>query len=299
MTTKRKAPAKKGQTKKRTPSRSKSALASKAAMSIATSSKRTVKQRVAAMAETPLAICESDQDLQAMLNVLRDRNEPSRVRLAALQSLQAASFSVVAFESCRADYVATLREVVGDPDPELRQRVLGILAREKDGFAQRKLIDGLEHPEQALVPPEKALQLLAYDVHAEAYAVARDIISNPPSEDARREALRLLAADATSAPVFEKLLRDKNELAEIRQLSASALQGLRPAKLQTVAREILLDATDYDEIKATSLTALTQFGDQESVSNDIELRTRIDDMTTSASAKVKASARRFVDRYGK
>jgi len=299
MTTKRKAPTKGGKATKRTASRSKNAVAGRAAMAVATSPKRTVKQRVAAIAETPLAICESDKDLQAMLNLLRDRNEPIAVRLAALQSLQAASFSVVAFESCRGDYTATLREVVDDPDPELRQRVLGLLAREKDGFAQKKLIDGLEHPDKALVPPEKALQLLAYDVHAEAYAVARDIIKNPPNEDSRREALRLLSADATAAPIFERLLRDKNELAEIRQLSASALQALRPEKLQTQAREILLDAADYDEIKATSLTALTQFGNEESVANDVELRNRVGEMAATASPNVKQSARRFVDRYGK
>ncbi len=130
------------------------------------------------------------------------------------------------------DYIATLRKVADDPDPELRQRVLGILAREKDGFAQKKLLEGLKNPDKALVPPEKALQLLSYDVHAEAYSAARAIVSKPPNDDARREALRLLAADATSAPLFEKLLRDKNELREIRQISASALHALKPEKLQ-------------------------------------------------------------------
>lgn len=294
MTTKRKGSAKSGKA-----AGSKKPRTARAAMAVATGAKNTVKQRVAAIAETPILICESDKDLQAMLEVLRNRNEPVAVRLAALQSLQAASFSVVAFESCRGDYLATLREVADDPDPEIRQRVLGMLAREKDGFAQRKLIDGLQHPEQALVPPEKALQLLAYDVHAEAYAVARDIIARPPNEEARREALRLLAADATAAPLFEKLLQDKNELAEIRQLAASALQGLRPAKLQSYAREILLDPSDYDEIKATSLSALTQFGDAESVGKDVELQTRIGELSTEASAKVKAGAKRFLDKYSR
>lgn len=273
--------------------------ARQAAMNTATDQKRTVKQRVAAMAEAPLAVTDSDKNLQAMLAVLRDRNEPIDVRLAALQSLQAATFSVVAFEECRADYLATLREVAEDPDPELRQRVLGILAREKDGFAQRKLIEGLEDPDKALVPPEKALQLLAYDVHAEAYAVARDVISKPPNEEARREALRLLAADATAAPIFEKLLRDKDEQAEIRQLSASALQALRPAKFHDHAREILLDTADYDEIKQVSLTALTQFGDEEAMAKDVELRSRIGEMTGEASPKVKASAKQFIEKYNR
>jgi len=40
--------------------------------------------------------------------------------------------------------------------------------------------------------------------------------------------LRLLAADAGSAPLFEKILRDKDETKEARQVSAAALQTLNP-----------------------------------------------------------------------
>ena len=270
------------------------------AMSIATSARRSVKERVAALAEVPLAVCESDKDLQAVLKVLRDKNQPVEVRLAALQSLQAASFSVVAFESCRADYIAALRQIADDPDPEIRQRVLGILAREKDGYAQKKLIGGLQNPEKALVPPEKALQLLSYDVHAEAYAVARAIVSKPPSDTAKREALRLLAADATSAPMFEKILRDKEESSENRQISASALQALRPEKLQAHAREMLLDTSEYDDIQATSLTALTQFGDDAAIADDKALLRSVDRLSVGkAPSKYKQSARRFLNKYSR
>ena len=121
-----------------------------------------------------------------------------------------------------------LRAVATDADPELRQRVLGLLAREKDGFAEKRLLEGLQQPEKALVPPEKALQLLSYDIHAEAYPVARMIVKNPPNEEAKREALRLLAADASSKPLFERILNDKEETKENRQLSASALQAIAP-----------------------------------------------------------------------
>jgi hypothetical protein len=268
-------------------------------MSVATNEKKGVGERVQAMAEAPLAICENDKDLQATLNVLRNQDEPIEVRLAALQSLQAASFSVVAFESCRSDYIATLRKVATDPDPELRQRVLGILAREKDGYAAKKLLEGLKDPNKALVPPEKALQLLSYDIHAEAYPVARAIVNKPPNDEARIEALRLLAADAKSAPVFEKLLRDKEENADIRQVSAAALQALKPDKMQENAREILLDDSDYDDIKATSLTALTQFGDAEAVAKDDTLRKKVNKISTKGGAKARRSARHFISKYGK
>jgi hypothetical protein len=272
---------------------------SKAYLSVATNKDRTTKQRVAALAEAPLAVCESDQNLQAMLKLLRDENEPQAVRLGALQSLQAASFSVVAFESCRADYIATLRKVALDPDMELRQRVLGLLAREKDGFAQKKLLEGLNNPEKALLPPEKALQLLSYDVHSDAYPTAREIVKKPPNAAAKREALKLLGADASAAPMFEKILRDKDEDPEIRQISAAALQGMQPEKLQAHAREILMDASENDEVQATSLTALTNFGDTTTVTEDAALMKSVENLRGKSSKAVKQSARQFLNKYGR
>jgi HEAT repeat protein len=295
MATKRKAAKKARPARKRGGSPK---TASHRAVSVATSPRRSVKERTAAAAEVPLAVCESEQDFQAMLKVLRGTNEPVKVRLAALQSLQAASFSVLAFERCRGDYIVTLRQVAEDRDAELRQRVLGMLMREKDGFAQKKLMEGLHDPDKALVPPEKALQLLSYDVHSDAYEAARAIIRKPPNEAARREALRLLAADATAAPLFEKLLLDKNELREIRQIAASALYALQPQRMQKHARDILMDKSDYDDIKATSLTALTQL-DDESLSEDTALMKSIDRFSTGKTPpKYKQTARRFLSKYG-
>jgi len=97
-------------------------------------------------------------------------------------------------------------------------------------------------------------------------------------------------ADATAAPMFEKVLRDKGELAENRQISASALQALKPERLQTLAREMLLDNSEHDDIQATSLTALTQFGDEEAVRKDEELREGLTRMVQFASACLSSSA---------
>ena len=277
-----------------------SKMSASAVFSMAMSPQGTVKQRVAAMPHVALAATESDKNPQALMDVLRNKEEPVQVRLGALQALQAASFSAEGYESWRGDYIATLRAVAEDTDIELRQRVLGILSRVNDGYAQKKLLDGLENPEKALVPPEKALQLLSYDVHADAYSAARKIVSNPPNPDAKREALRLLAADATAAPMFEKLLRDKDESREIRQISASALHSLNPEKLQENAREMLLDKSEYDDIQATSLTALTHFGDDEAIEKDKALLKSVDRLSASkAQTKYKQSARRFLSKYKK
>ena len=293
MTTKRKSTKKTTAAKKKSPAK----RSSRAAFAVATNEKKTTAERAKAFVEAPLATIQSDSNLKASLDVLRDRSQPIKVRLAALQSLQAATFSVIEFEPYREDYLAALREMVDDPNEELRQRVLGILAREKDGYAQQKLLEGLQDATKALVPPEKALQLLSYDVHAEAYPVARDIVDQPPNPEAKREALRLLAADANSAPVFEKLMRDKAEDREIRQISAAALQGMKPEKFHEYAREVLLDSKEYDDIQATALTALTQFGDEDVVGKDEKLLKRVNELGKGKSAKVKKPAKAFLNRY--
>jgi hypothetical protein len=286
-------------TKKRGTKKSKPAKRSpRAALAVATNKKKSPAERAKAFVEAPLATIASDDSLQASLNVLRDPQQPIKVRLAALQSLQAATFAVIEFEPYREDYLATLRELVDDPDDELRQRVLGILARENDGYVQKRLLEGLQDESKALVPPEKALQLLSYDVHAEAYPVAREIVNAPPNPEAKREALRLLSADANSAPMFEKVLRDKNEDSENRQISAAALQAVQPKRFQEQARELLLDDKEYDDIQATALTALEQFGDEKSVGKDEKLMARVEELGKAKSAKVKKTAKRFMSRFG-
>ncbi len=298
MTTSKRKGAKKTTAAKKGAKKSPAKRSPKAVFAVATNEKKSTAERAKAFVEEPLATIQSDESMQATLNVLKDRQQPIKVRLAALQSLQAATFSVIVFEPYREDYFATLRELVDDPDAELRQRVLGILARQKDGYVQKRLLDGLQDAGKALVPPEKALQLLSYDVHAEAYSVARDILNEPPNPEAKREALRLLSADANSAPVFEKLLRDKEEDRDIRQISAAALQAVKPKRFQEQARELLMDDNEHDDIQATALTALEQFGDEKAVAKDQTLMRRVDQLGKGKSAKVKKSAKRFMTRYG-
>ena len=272
-----------------------------AALKTATSADEDAGKRVAAFAGVARAICDDKEKLDDVINVLKDTQSPQAVRLAALRALQSASFSVVKFTPCRPEYLAALRSLIDDPDPEVRQRVLGILAREQDGYTQQRLLEGLQHPDKALVPPEKALQLLSYDIHADAYPVAREIVSKPPNPAAKREALRLLAADAASAPKFEEILRDKNEPLEIRQLSASALHSLAPKKMQAYARDIILDDSENDELKTSSLTALTNFGDEAAVSEDNALQETVDTLKDKASSPdyLKNSADNFLKKYRK
>jgi hypothetical protein len=265
--------------------------------------KQSAKARAAALEAAPsqrlLKVPREISGLRAAIDLLRDANRPVEARREALQALQAATFAALDFDQVRPDYVAALRQVAADQDLELRQRALGILARESDGFAQKALLDGLRNPKKALVPPDKALQLLSYDAHAGAYPVAREILQTSPDESVRREALRLLAGDPQSAPVIEGILANKSESLELRRMSATALHALNPEKLQSWASEAVLDKSEHKDMLATGLTALSQFGDAEALAEDKKLHKRVGELQTQAPAKVKQLAKQFVQKYGR
>jgi hypothetical protein len=239
------------------------------------------------------------QNPDLAIGLLGDSTEPAVVRGAALQVLQASSFRAAAFRPKRLEYLAALRPIIDEPDASLRQEALEVLAQQKDEYAQRRLLEGLNDPSQALVPPERALPLLGYDIHAEHYPILREMVHNPPSPKAKREAVRLLASDPTSKELLMDVLTDKDEYREVRTASASALQSLAPAEFEEQAKVIVGDEEEYDNLRATALTALTHFADREALSQDAELTRRVEQLRDQPpSNEVASAAARFLSRQG-
>lgn len=271
--------------------------------------------RVAALAGASTEIGEDPELIDAVLGLLADRSEPAEVRRAALDVLRQNSFRTKLFAPKRADYFKVLRGLVDDPDLPLRVSAIEVLAAEKDEYVQRRLLEGLKDPAQALVPPEKALEFLGYDLHGDYYPLLREIIENPPNLASKRQAARLLAADATSADVLARLLRDRGEDPEVRNISAAALQAIAPTEFEDMAREIILDEDEDDNLRALSLTALDHFGDEQKLSGDEELTSRIDELsggsaageglesvshgTAGAPSELARAAARFINRRGR
>jgi hypothetical protein len=235
--------------------------------------------------------------IDMVIGLLRDSRGPEVLRLAALRVLQQTSFSGSAFYQKRPEVFDALRAMIDDQDASLRQEALEILAQNYDEYAQRRLLEGLEDSSQAPVSPEKAIQLLGYDIHAEHYPILRDTVQNPPSPEAKAEAVRLLAADPTSKELLTALLKGKDERREVRNASAAALQSLAPAEFEEQAKEILYDTEEYDELRATAINALTLFADQEALEKDPELIGRIEQLREEAPSKeVERTANRFLRR---
>jgi hypothetical protein len=188
-----------------------------------------------------------------------------------------------------------LRTVSDDSDASLREQALEILAQRKDEYGQRRLLEGLKDPSQALVPPGKAVQLLGYDIHAEHYPILRNMVQNPPSPEAKEEAIRLLAGDPESKELLKSRLKDKEEYRRVRNASAAALQSLAPEEFEEQAKQIVYDPEEYDELRATAINALTLFADRETLNQDADLTGRVEQLRDQASsAEVERTADRFL-----
>jgi hypothetical protein len=218
------------------------------------------------------------------------------LRVSAIASLMAARFIVTAFAPHRADFIRVLHEALPSAGAELRERALEALALEKDPEAQALLIEGLEDPSKALVPPGSALQYLAYDDHASYAPAVREIVSSTDDDQLKVAGLRLLASDTQSEKLFRDLMTDRDELSEVRQVSAAALQSLNPESFEKIARKIVADDKEYDEIRAASLGALTHVKDFLGSRTDPKFVAKVDDIKAKASGFLEGAASRFLKR---
>jgi len=237
-----------------------------------------------------LALQAGDKALSQALAILGDTEDTLPRRMEALRVLQAATFAENQFDAIRADYTAALRKLVHDPQPQLRQRALGLLSRGRDDYAQATLLEGLRHPDRAVVGPGDALSYLSYNAHAGVQSVARSLFKESKDHVVREQALRVMASDPASRGVIRAALADKKEPVSIRQMSAAALHALDPQALQDWAGKAVLDKTEPDDIVATGLTAI-QFGDAARMSDDAALRKRIGEMRTKGSGRMKRLAK--------
>jgi hypothetical protein len=258
----------------------------------------TEKRATPAARAEAIAVVPLEEDLSArvpeLLATLRNREEPLRVRMAALQALAALDFIPTRFEPFRADYKQALRDVATDPEAELRESALELLAIEKDAYAQELLATGLKRREEALVPEAKAIQFLGYDDHGEYVPLVREVYKRAEGA-AREEALRVLATDPQSERLFARLLRNKSETRSVRRLSASGLQSLNPEAFEKTARKIVADEDEDNDIRAASLAALAHGREAREKPADPKLVEMVQKLgETTRSTALRASARRFL-----
>ena len=192
------------------------------------------------------------QDLADLMDTKRD----PRDREAAIWRLQAGTFLAPDFAQHRPEFIQALQAAITDADEGLRHAAFDVLANSKDDFARRKLSEGLDDPNKALVSPAVALGLLARDDHGAATGFARAFLAGESDPATRAQAARVLAADPASAALLAERMGDKDEFRLVRRASAVALHSVDPDNFRSLANGILADDSDFPEIKATVRGAL-------------------------------------------
>ena len=227
----------------------------------------------------------------------RDASQPAESRLAALQNIQTAIFSVSGFDRFRASFKDALRAVAtDDKDPELRSTALELLAAKKDEVAQQLLLKGLENPAEAIVSVAKAVQLLAHDDHGVAFPIARKILSGDYDVDAKEEALRVLASDSrVGRPVRQHIVGSLPAAAAAIDQRVGTSPG-RSKKFEQLAQRIIVDNHEDDDVRANALGALNHLQGFSTKLNSnfvdalskIDLAGKSDDLRTAAEKFLQA-----------
>lgn len=245
-------------------------------------------QRTTDLAEPSVELIES------VLALLRDTGEPAELRRAALAVVRQLHFNPVVTKAMRPSFMAALRALVDDSDVELRVQAIILLAQQKDEYVQRRLLEGLRDPSKGTVPPEKAIQLLGYDIHAEHFPLLHEFVRNPPNDLAKQEAVRLLSADPTAAELLVEVVRDKAAPPEVRKAGAVALQSMAPVEFEKQAKAVVLDDGEAPEVRASFVGALEHFGNPAALEQDGVFSTALDGILGPKTPKVlEAAVRRF------
>jgi hypothetical protein len=115
----------------------------------------------------------------------------------------------------------------------------------------------------------------------------------------KQEALRLLSADPSSVDLLSSLLKDKSQDRAIRAISATAMLHLDPHRFVDIARDIVTDDKDYEDIRATALGALAHLADRQDLHGDSRFMDRVKELASAPLQNLRASAGRFMQKLQK
>jgi hypothetical protein len=254
--------------------------------------------RVEVIERLAASITRRDAYIEALLEIVQDGDDASKVRAAALNTLGSAAFQVARFRPHEQAYQQALRNLLTDADPGLRATAVGTLAVQHDPEVQQTLLAGLQGNGALPIDRERAIQLLADDDHLDNLPWLKELYEGG-TDDARQAAVRLMGSYPAASETLESVLRNKGETTEVRQQSAASLRNLAPDRFEAVAKEIATDSTDDPEVRTASLSILQHLGDSEHVYGDVGFIRRLQDVASDETAPQVAQAARNLTEHAR
>lgn len=226
------------------------------AISILKSDGHDVAARVLALSRLLEAISLDEALIKYVLQLLENQNEPADLRKEALRTIETLSFTSPIFPSVKPDIIQVFRGLITDPVHEIRVDIIAYLAKFKDEFIQRVLIQGLQRPDEAVVQENIAVHFLGYDIHAGIYPLLQKIARSSSNNESRSEALYLLAGDPQAKKLLIDTFKNKRERFDIRKNSLIALKSQSLDDFIEIAQNTVMDEQESENIRAISLNAI-------------------------------------------
>lgn len=240
---------------------------------------------------------KDDDGIAQAVEALADDTEDVAVRLAALARLKELEFFGAALDPHRAAYTEALKKAAQSKDGELARGALEVLSIRKDPFARAMLLGFLKAPKTAPFALEQVIQLLAYDDHSAVAPDVRAIAERSKDVKLVEESLLLLSSDPGTEELFARLLQDRSQPAQVRMLSASGLHNVNPERFAGMAKKIVDDESEDDDLRAECLSTLTHFSDYAGARRNKAFAARVKKIeSASPSVNLKATASRFRER---
>jgi len=223
--------------------------------------------RVLALYKLAHAIASDKNLILYVLRLLKNKNLPGDIRKAAFSCIQSIRFSSPVIASVQTQITDIFKGLVEDKNQKIREDVISYLAQEKDEYVQRKLLEGIHEPAKALLPEEKAIHLLGYDIHAGIYPILRNIVEKSSNNYSRMEAIHILGSEPDAKDLLLKVYNNKKERYGVRKNSLMALKTYHPEEFNRVATSTAVDDQENPNIRAISINALAHSNNESSYNN--------------------------------
>jgi len=254
--------------------------------------------RILALKKLGSGIADYGAIQETALSILKDQQDDATVRMSALSALQAEAFSSPKFSTNKAEFMSSLRQVLEDSNADLRVRAAEHLALEKDEFVQRKLLDEIKSGDSFLVNRAKAIQLLGHDLHAEHYPILRGILREEKATiTEKNEAILALCNDTNSKELLKEITIDKSMPKKLRISGANALCAQDPYIFETIAKTIVVDEKEDQDMRILCLNNLMQQTNSERLQADDEFGEQLRRIKgVRKSPKLKKLSRQYINK---
>lgn len=212
-----------------------------------------VRIKVLALARIQPYLDREIEFVDDLFNWLGDPSTPREFRRSVADTLNGIMFSSFTMHAKHAEYLTLLRGLLRDPDEELRRLAFSTLIVNGDDEAEQLLLRGLQSQGEALLSPVDSIRILGLNLHGDAFPVLDQVLMNPPDEDSRLEALRLLGS---YLPSRDKILEVLNKSEESDTFRLAALQTLNanvPDQFASYTLRIVADERVADTLRTYAI----------------------------------------------